>query len=129
MPSRRSSQSGFLLAEAILALALLGMIMFFVAQFEGRARASSQRLTQEYTATAAAESQFERLRAGLDVLDTETFRKRYPGLRLEYHVEQRDGGERTSVIAVKSDDLDERVLFSLSAPTPTLAASRQEAQP
>ncbi len=116
-----AGRGGYLLTEAILALALLGMVAGLIIHFETRAAGASRRLERQYTATVAAESQFERLKAGLKVLDPEAFRSRYPGLEMTYRVEPaRSGAKPVAVVTVSSRE-ENPVRFTLSGPLPTSA--------
>jgi len=115
----KTKRSGFLLTEILTALALLGMIIVFVAHFERHASATAGLLEKEYVATVAGESQFERLRAGLDVLDPETFRQRYRGLELDYRVRRSEQtGEQVGVVTITAKGPKDRVFVRLVGPIP-----------
>jgi type II secretory pathway component PulJ len=116
----RTKRAGYLLTEGIAALALLGLLLFFVARFERQAAATARRLEREYVATAAAESQFERLKAGLPVLNPAAFRQRYPGLTLDYQVRPAGpSGEAVGVVTVTGRDAGSPVLVKLAGPVPS----------
>jgi hypothetical protein len=105
--------AGFFLTEALLALALLGLLLILVAKFEYRAGIMVKSLEQGYVANVAAESQFERLKAGLAVLDPKTFQQQYPGLNLEYQIQPADGN---GVVTIKTVEPEPRVLVRLVGP-------------
>jgi hypothetical protein len=120
-------RAGFLLTEAIAALALLGLLIFLVARFEIRAAAAAKSLEQEYMATVAAESQFERLKAGLTVLDAETFQRQYPGLTIDYRLQSSEGNKaQTGVVTVTTRKPEPRVLIKLAGPVPPWATQSGE---
>ena len=81
-----------------------GTLVVFIAPFERQASATAKTLELGYLATVAAESQFERLRAGLDVLDAETFAHRYPGLKLDCRRPPSEDGARIVAIPAKIRD-------------------------
>ncbi len=114
---KNSRYAGFLLTEAIASLALLGLLLIMVAQFEYRAAAATRSLEQEYMATVAAESQFERLKTGLDVLDPVTFDRKYPGLNLDFHLQpSKQDGIRTGVVTITVQKPKPRTLIQLTGP-------------
>lgn len=115
-----SCRQGYLLTEAVMALTLLGMLLGFVALFEYRAAAAARSLELEYVATVAAETQVERLKAGLNVQDQETFRRSYPGLALEYLAQPE---KSLAVVTVKALNPQTAVSFKLTCP---LSPARRE---
>ncbi len=111
-------------------MSLLGMIIVFVTIFEGKASTASRTLEKEYLATVAAESQFERLRAGLDVLDRETFRQRYPGLDMDYRLDKpKADGTQSAVVTVIDDEAEDRVLIRLTCPISHIVPDSAGGQP
>jgi hypothetical protein len=111
----RTRAAGFFLTEALLALALLGLLLILIAKFEYYAGVRVKSLEREYVANVAAETQFERLKAGLAVLDSKTFRQQYPGLDLEYQIQSTEG---KGVVTVKTVEPEPRVLVQLVGPVP-----------
>ncbi len=116
-PKTRST--GFLLTEALLGLALLGLLLILVARFEYYAGTLGKSLEREYVANAAAESQFERLRAGLAVLDPQAFRQKYPGLELEYRPQPAEGN---GVVTIKTVEPESQVLVRFVGPVPRITS-------
>jgi hypothetical protein len=110
---KKKKYIGFMLPEALGAMALLGLLLILVARFEYYASKTATSLEQEYVATVAAETQFERLRAGLAVLDPKTFRQQYPGLDLEYRLRTAKAG---GVVIVTTTEPEPRVLVRLVGP-------------
>jgi type II secretory pathway pseudopilin PulG len=113
---KKKRNMGFLLTEAVGALALLGLLLILVARFEYSASQAATLLEQEYVAAAAAETQFERLTVGLTVLDSKTFTQRYPGLEMEYRP---PSAEESGVVTIKTVDPESRVLVRLVGPAPS----------
>ena len=117
--TRWKRRRGFFLTELIMALGLLGLVALFIYRFEHLASLTTRSLERQYAAQAAAESQFERLKAGLDVLDRDAFRREYPGLDLEFRVEKPEGKDAASGVAiVKSRDGEGKILVRLTGPVP-----------
>jgi Tfp pilus assembly protein PilE len=105
----KSQRHGFLLAEVITALALLAVLTIMLLQFQTSAAIWRTRLEQQYIALAAAESQFERLKAGLNVLDTEAFQKRYPGLEFETQlIPTTQSSQAQQIITVFTRDAEQK---------------------
>jgi len=114
---------GFLIYETIGALTLLGILAFVIIKFEHYASTTAQSLDQQYIAAVAAESQFERLRAGLDVLDPKTFWENYPRLTLDYKIQPSDN--RIGVVTISTRDQNPRILMTLTGPVSSVREKQE----
>jgi predicted chitinase len=117
--SYKSQRHAFLLAEVITALALLAVLTIMLLQFQTSATTWRTRLEQQYLAQVAAESQFERLKAGLNILDPETFRKRYPGLEFEtqlIHATQSAQAQQVITVFTRDAEQKKKILTKFTCP-------------
>jgi hypothetical protein len=86
------------MADAMVSLAVLMVLAAMIVTFEAAMAKFEIKAVQQTMAVMAAESQCERICAGLAVLDAQTFASRYPGLKMTFREESRsEGPDRQSV--------------------------------
>lgn len=89
---KKRCRRSFVMLEALVSLGVLIVLVVMMGMFEARLARFETRSVRQAMAVMAAESQCERVRAGLGVLDENTFADRYPGLVMTFREESRGEG-------------------------------------